>query len=102
MASAGASGVLRDVLIIDLDDFDNRKQEIGRQLHQAASRSGFFYVKVGMSQLPLPPCMFLVTTIVKLMLTAHLPCPLSVRQSKLYRHGACKQISTDASATAER
>ena len=32
-------------MIIDLTDFDNRKREIGEQLHAAARDVGFFFVK---------------------------------------------------------
>lgn len=35
----------KDVLIIDISDFENRKHEIGRQLYHASHNVGFFYIK---------------------------------------------------------
>ena len=46
MGSAGTDRVLRDVLVVDLSDFEKRKQDIAQQLHHAATKVGFFYVKV--------------------------------------------------------
>ena len=45
MTSAGEGDVIRDVLIVDISDFDNRKHEIGRQLYHASHNVGFFYIK---------------------------------------------------------
>jgi isopenicillin N synthase-like dioxygenase len=45
MSAAGEGPVLRDVLIIDISDFENRKHEIGRQLYHASHNVGFFYIK---------------------------------------------------------
>jgi len=45
MTSAGEGDVIRDVLIIDISDFENRKHEIGRQLYHASHNVGFFYIK---------------------------------------------------------
>jgi len=45
MTSAGEADVIRDVLIIDISDFENRKHEIGRQLYHASHNVGFFYIK---------------------------------------------------------
>ena len=41
MAVAGNGNASRKVLIIDLDDFENRKHEIAKQLHVGASEVGF-------------------------------------------------------------
>lgn len=46
MASAGKGEVLRDVLIVDISRYEERKHEIAQQLHHAAAHVGFFYVKV--------------------------------------------------------
>lgn len=45
MASSGQGPVTKDVLIIDISDFENRKHEIGRQLYHASHNVGFFYIK---------------------------------------------------------
>jgi hypothetical protein len=39
--SAGNGDVSRKVLIVDISDFENRKHEIAKQLHYAASEVGF-------------------------------------------------------------
>lgn len=41
MTSSGDGKVTRKVLIIDLSDYENRKQDISEQLHFAASEVGF-------------------------------------------------------------
>ena len=41
MTSCGDGNITRKVLIIDLSDFENRKEEIAGQLHYAASEVGF-------------------------------------------------------------
>ena len=41
MASAGTGRIIRDVLIVDISDFETRKDEIAKQLHYAASEVGF-------------------------------------------------------------
>lgn len=45
MTSCGDGKITRKVLIIDLSDFEKRKEEIAGQLHYAASEVGFFYIK---------------------------------------------------------
>ncbi|KAK9834460.1 hypothetical protein WJX74_002175 [Apatococcus lobatus] len=45
MASVGEGPVASKVLIVDISDFENRKQEIAEQLHSAAKDVGFFYIK---------------------------------------------------------
>jgi len=45
MTSAGEGDVIRDVLIVDISDFENRKHEIARQLYHASHNVGFFYIK---------------------------------------------------------
>ena len=41
MAVAGNGNASRRVLIVDLDNFENRKHEVAKQLHIAASEVGF-------------------------------------------------------------
>ena len=45
MTSAGKGPVASKVLIVDISDFEHRKQEIAKQLHAAAKDVGFFYIK---------------------------------------------------------
>ncbi len=45
MSSAGEGRVTKDVLIIDISNFEERKHEIGRQLYHASHNVGFFYIK---------------------------------------------------------
>ena len=45
MTSAGEGPVASKVLIVDISDFENRKQEIAQQLYSAAKDVGFFYIK---------------------------------------------------------
>ena len=42
MAASGEGPIKSKVLIISLSDFENRKHEIGQQLHDAAVNTGFF------------------------------------------------------------
>ena len=44
--SIGTGEVSRKVLIADLSDFENRKQEIAEQLHYAASEVGFVSLSI--------------------------------------------------------
>ena len=44
MTSCGDGKITRKVLIIDLSDFEKRKEEIAGQLHYAASEVGFVSV----------------------------------------------------------
>ena len=41
MTSSGDGEITRRVLIIDLTNFEDRKEEISQQLHYAASEVGF-------------------------------------------------------------
>lgn len=45
MTSAGAGPVASKVLIIDISDFESRKQEIAQQLYSTAKDVGFFYIR---------------------------------------------------------
>ena len=45
MTSSGEGPVSKDVLIIDISNFEERKHDIGRQLYHASHNVGFFYIK---------------------------------------------------------
>ena len=50
MAVVGTGNASRKVMIIDLDNFENRKHEVAKQLHVAASEVGFVSLSLLKSQ----------------------------------------------------
>ena len=44
--SARSKEVLRNVPVVDISNFEERKHAIAQELHQAAKHTGFFYIKV--------------------------------------------------------